>query len=769
MVEVMIRLLNMTFTAGCTVLVVLILRQLFRKLPKGYSYALWFIVLFRFLCPVAIPSPLSLLPVSPEPVRQEIVYEKTPEIDSGVIWVDRAVNQVLEENLSAVEVASVNPIQIVLYVMSVIWQAGVLVLFLGNMAGFLRLRRRLATAVRVEKGIYESDRIDGAFVVGIFRPVVYLPTGLDEENRRYILKHELVHIRRRDYLVKLLGLCTVMIHWFNPLAWLSFGLLCKDMEMSCDEQVLKELGEGGKKSYSLALLHAAEQRSGLLLPLAFGESHTRSRIKNVLNYRKPGFWITVAAVVVIVAAGVGLMTNPAVKNTIEETGREVVSVIGGADGPTSIFIAGKKGDGEAADFDQMPDTSWLAETTVPAGYPGEEQAGKMVLDYASEDMVIFHGDFGLFAFTRQENQWNLAMHVNEADFPNTDEIVESLAGSREWQSQDRIHMDDRLISGENPGSDGKEAFGGGNWRDVAAGKTQDGKVVVLGGYISGDSLRLIDLFYGYYHPEEQIFHQVYLFGGDRRMIVNSKGNISEQRFLFTRDGYDYYLRTPESLLNFEKGNGGTGGTGDTGDTYILPYERLELIRCQGEKETVLDNLIIQGSLEQQKIVVAGDRIVYTGAVTADMTGLKNPGLVSIAMDGSDRRAADIAYNVYDGLSYESGYLYYQGWTNDGAFPRPLYRMTPDFEEQEFLTDIAGSLMTVKEGGIVYIYNWKEAQVEVCAAGSQGKTWSFDRPGENARHHVVETEQVGNIMTVTLKPVDESGEVERYRMYVPGKI
>ncbi len=154
MCGLMIRLRNMTFTAGCTVLLVLILRLLFRKLPKGYSYALWFIVLFRFLCPVAIPSPYSLLPVSPEPVKQEIVYERTPEIDSGVIWVDRAVNRVFQENLSTDdrEVASVNPIQIALFVMSVIWQAGVLALLFWNLDDFLRLRRRLAAAVRVDMG-----------------------------------------------------------------------------------------------------------------------------------------------------------------------------------------------------------------------------------------------------------------------------------------------------------------------------------------------------------------------------------------------------------------------------------------------------------------------------------------------------------------------------------------------------------------------------------------------------------------------------------------
>ena len=763
MIGLMIRLLNMTFTAGCTVLLILILRLLFRKLPKGYSYALWFIVLFRFLCPVAIPSPYSLLPVSPEPMKQEIVYEKTPEIDSGVIWVDRAVNRVFQDNLSAKdrEVASVNPIQIALFVMSVIWQAGVLALLFWNLAAFLRLRRRLATAVRVEKGIYESREIDGAFVVGIFRPAVYLPAGLDEENRRYILKHELVHIRRKDYLVKLLGVCAVMVHWFNPLAWLAFRLLCKDMEMSCDEQVLKEVGQGEKKSYSLALLHAAEQKSGLLLPLAFGESHTRSRIKNVLNYHRPAFWITALAIAAVAVTGACLMTDPAVQKTIEETGNEIASVIGGVDGPTSVFIAGKSGDGEAAVFDQMPKTQWLVETTVPAAFPGEEQARTLVLDYAGTDMVIFHGDAGLFAFSRTGDQWNLGLHLDRENWGDIDGAVEALAGGTEWKSRDSIRPEDRLMGGGNDSRYLSGAFLGEGCREIAVDKLADGSIAVLGGYAAGESVRLIDLFYGYYHPGEQVFHQVYLFGGDRRMLVNEEGNISEQRYLFSKDGYDYYLRSPESLLDFELDDDRAG------DSYSFPYGRLELVRYRGEEETVLDDMMcMQGGIEQQKVVVAGDRIVYTGAAAKDMASFKNPGLVSIAMDGSGRRAADIPYNVYDGLSYEGGYLYYQGWTNDRAMPRPLYRMRPDFEEQEFLADIDGSLMTVKEGGIAYIYNWKKRQVEVCAADYKGTMWRFDRPGDDARHHVVETERDGDVLTVTLKPVDPSEETETYRMYVP---
>lgn len=754
MIDVMIRLLNMSFTAGCTVLLILLLRLLFRKLPKGYSYALWFIVLFRFLCPVAIASPYSLLPVSPEPMSQKIVYEQTPQIASGVIWVDRAVNQVLEENLSAGEwgTVSINPIQIALFVLGVIWQAGVLVFFLYHMVGFLRLCRRLATAVQVEPGICESDRIDGAFVVGIFRPVVYLPVGLDTENRRYILQHERVHIGRKDYLVKLLGLGVVMVHWFNPLAWISFRLLCKDMEMSCDEQVLKELGEGEKKAYSLALLHAAEQRSGLILPLAFGESHTRSRIKNVLNYRKPGFWLTALAVAAVVAVGAGLMTNPVVQKTVEETGNEVVSIIGGADGPTSIFLAGKVGDGEQTGFDQMPDSSWLAATDIPATFPGEEREGRLVLDYASKDMVIFHGSCGLFAFSRTGDQWKMDLHLEEADIGDLDGVVEALAGSVEWKSRDSIHPEDRM-KGNRVSLVG--------WQDVAANKMADGSVAVLGGYTTGETVRLIDLSYGYYHPEEQIFHQVYLFGGDRKMQVNSAGNVNDQRYLFSREGYDYYLRTPEILLEFER------DSGLTEDSYSFPYGRLELVRYQGEEETVIDDMMcMQGGIEHQKVVVAGDRIVYTGAAAADLVSFKTPGLVSIAMDGSDRRVADIPYNVYHGLSYDDGYLYYQGWTNDGAMPRPLYRMSPKFETPEFLADIDGSLMTVKDGGIVYVYNWKKQQVEVCGVENPGNMWNFDRYGDDARHHKVETERLDHVVTVTLKAVEAPYETEVYRVGVP---
>lgn len=242
----MIRLINMSVTAGCAALIVLALRLVLQRLPKGYFYGLWLVVLFRFLCPVAVPSPLSLIPVNPEPVGQEILYDRTPKVRTGTGWMDERINRVLEEQIPAADPAA------------------------------LCCRGR----------IYESDQIGGAFVLGVFRPAVYLPVGLCGEARGYILAHEDVHIRRRDYVLKLVGLAVVVLHWFNPFAWVTFSYLCGDMEMSCDEQVVRRLGMEERKPYSLALLKAAEQGGGLVLPPSFGESHIRARIANILRCRK---------------------------------------------------------------------------------------------------------------------------------------------------------------------------------------------------------------------------------------------------------------------------------------------------------------------------------------------------------------------------------------------------------------------------------------------------------------------------------------------------
>ncbi|MCI9162034.1 MAG: hypothetical protein HFG59_02075 [Lachnospiraceae bacterium] len=393
----MIRLLNMSFAAGCTVVIVMVLRLLLRRLPKGYCYGLWLVVLFRFLCPVVITSPYSLFPLDPEPVAREIVYEIRPGVETGVSWIDQTVNRGLGEWLGAEDLSrSVNPVQIWLAVALLVWIVGVF-LFAGyHIWQWAALRRRVAGAVPVKWGeepglVWESEGVDGAFVLGVLHPLVYLPAGLKEESRGYILCHERMHIRRRDYLVRLLGLMAVGIHWFNPLAWAGFWMMCMDMEMSCDEAVLKGMDEAGRKGYMRTLLEQAERQSGLLGP-AFGKSPVYRRIRNILGYRKPGKVLGILAAGGLAVAGIGLVTSP-------ESAAKSVAIIGGADGPTSIFLAGKTGSGTEDGLEKLEEFYGKLDRNIYYAdgylyYEGEREDGgfpvplmRMAPDFENEEMV----------------------------------------------------------------------------------------------------------------------------------------------------------------------------------------------------------------------------------------------------------------------------------------------------------------------------------------------------------------------------------------------
>ena len=304
---VFLKVLNMSITAAFVILAVICLRLCLKRAPKIYSHILWVLVLIRLLCPVSIQSVLSLLPVSPQTVPDHIVYEMTPEINSGISAIDQAVNASLP---AATPYASVNPMQIYLFAAAAVWAGGVALLLCGSALSTMRFRRRLRTAAPAGEGLYELDSIGTAFVFGILRPAIYLPVGLGEQEKRYILEHERTHIRRRDYLVKPLMYFAACIHWFNPLAWAAFFLMSEDMELSCDESVIRRLGNEVKKEYSASLLalSAGERLLGGC-PLAFGEKNAKGRIKNILSYRKPALWTVVLVIAVVAAASVGLLTD----------------------------------------------------------------------------------------------------------------------------------------------------------------------------------------------------------------------------------------------------------------------------------------------------------------------------------------------------------------------------------------------------------------------------------------------------------------------------
>ena len=312
-------ILNMSITATYVAAGVILVRLFLRKAPKIFSYALWTVVLFRLICPLSFTSAVSflgLLNINPqnaagvlEYVPHNIGFMPEPTVQSGIGSLDSAVNSSLP---AAAPIASVNPMQIWIDVLSLIWLAGIIILILYSVLSYVKIKRQLMTATLVKDNIYESDQIGTAFVCGFVHPKIYVPLGVADADLSYILEHERTHIRRRDYLIKPLAFFAIILHWFNPIMWLSFALMSRDMEMSCDESVLHKMNPEAKGGYSSSLLALSVKRSGLFAanPLAFGEGHVKARIKNVLNYKKPRFWAIVLAVIATAVLVVVFTANP---------------------------------------------------------------------------------------------------------------------------------------------------------------------------------------------------------------------------------------------------------------------------------------------------------------------------------------------------------------------------------------------------------------------------------------------------------------------------
>ncbi|MTK06018.1 MAG: DUF4825 domain-containing protein [Hungatella sp.] len=306
--SVFLQLLNMSFTASIVIAFVLAVRIILQKAPKVFSYLLWSVVLFRLICPFSFESIFSLMPAKANPISQNILYMQTPKIDTGIGVINHSVNSILP---AATPQTSANPLQILIVIVSHIWLLGVAAMLVYSLIALFRLKKELKNATLYRDNIFISPRIDTAFVMGIFCPKIYLPSNLNAAERSYILLHEQTHIRRLDHIFKLISFLALSIHWFNPFVWASFFLSVKDMEMSCDEAVIKQLGDEVKKDYSASLLTLATGKrivSGT--PLAFGEGDTKSRIKNVMNYRKPGFWAVLVSVLAVVFVVIGLTTSP---------------------------------------------------------------------------------------------------------------------------------------------------------------------------------------------------------------------------------------------------------------------------------------------------------------------------------------------------------------------------------------------------------------------------------------------------------------------------
>ena len=310
MSELFLKIVNMSISASYLVAAVLLLRLVLKKAPKWVSVLLWGMVAIRLICPISIESVLSLIP-STQTVSPEIMMDRTPEVSTGIPAVDTVVNPVITETFAPEPIASANPLQILIPVSANLWLLGVLVMLGYTAVSYLMLRRKLATAVRLKNNIYQCENVDSPFVLGMVRPRIYLPFRMDGKNLNHVIAHEEAHIRRKDHWWKPMGFVLLAIHWFNPLMWVGYILLCRDIELACDEKVIKEMDNETKADYMQALVSCSvNRRSIAACPLAFGEVGVKERVKTMMNYKKPAFWIVIAAVALCIVVAVSFLTDP---------------------------------------------------------------------------------------------------------------------------------------------------------------------------------------------------------------------------------------------------------------------------------------------------------------------------------------------------------------------------------------------------------------------------------------------------------------------------
>ena len=311
MAAVFLKLLNLSISASWLVLAVLVLRLVSKRSPKWMNVLLWGIVALRLVLPFSIESALSLIPSAETVSPAAVQFDPAPTITSGVSVIDNAVNPALSEHFAAAPTASVNPLYVWTEIAGWVWLIGLGAMLLYALVSYLRLRRRVSVSLCVRENIYLCDAISSPFILGVVKPRIYLPSGLDEVQRQNVLSHERAHLARRDHWWKPLGFALLAVYWFNPVLWLAYTLLCRDIELACDERVIRTMDESAVKTYSTVLLACSMPRkAAITCPLAFGEVGVKERVRNALHYKKPAFWVVAASVAVCVVVAVCFLTNP---------------------------------------------------------------------------------------------------------------------------------------------------------------------------------------------------------------------------------------------------------------------------------------------------------------------------------------------------------------------------------------------------------------------------------------------------------------------------
>lgn len=332
MSKLFLEVVNRSIAAGWLVLAVLVLRLIFKKAPRWVNILLWGIVAVRLSCPFTIQSAWSLIP-SAETIPERVLSGPSFDIQTGITPVDDWVNDYLGDRYFEGVSVPVKQGAHMMTVFAALWTVGVLFLTVYAVVVYWRLRSRVKTAVLYRDNIFQSENVEAPFVLGVIRPRIYLPFRLDGQAMEYVAAHEQAHIRRRDHWWKPLGFLLLTVYWFNPLMWAAYVLLCRDIELACDEKVIKGLDSGQRAGYTQALLDCSVGwRVIAACPLAFGEVGVKARVKAVMKYRKPALWIIAAALIVCIVVSIGFLTDPAAKRASLKWARELsAGEISGAD------------------------------------------------------------------------------------------------------------------------------------------------------------------------------------------------------------------------------------------------------------------------------------------------------------------------------------------------------------------------------------------------------------------------------------------------------
>lgn len=377
--KLFVRLLNNSISAGWLILMILILRPLMKRIPKSAQCLLWGIVGLRLIFPFRLESVLSLVP-SAHTLPENILYDPSPAISSGIRVIDDAINPVFTGSFSTQGVTSINPLQIWSSIAGWVWLLGAAAMVTYLIVSYLKLYKAVCASVCIGEQVWICDYIDTPFILGVIHPRIYIPSTLQGADLIHVLAHERSHLRRKDHWWKPVGYLILCVYWFSPLVWVGYILLCRDIEMACDERVIRSLDTQERKAYSQALLRCSiRPKMVAACPLAFGEVGVKQRIKSVLYYKKPGFWLILLAVCICIAVAACFLTDPVAPDTPEsvtfnatvlEVEQDRLLVAPAYDPGGTIWVSCKKGLPEvnAGYFVQIEHSGYI-HMTLPAQIP----------------------------------------------------------------------------------------------------------------------------------------------------------------------------------------------------------------------------------------------------------------------------------------------------------------------------------------------------------------------------------------------------------------